>query len=473
MFELMNRNQVLQESIVRLQTATNSLSWFGPGSVGYGIASSTVGAASVLEAHAEEIYRDAFVRSGSGTSLQAAVEELGVVVPTTSRAYCYLVVVPEVSTVTAISGSGPYTLTVSTNFGWQVGDTVRVKGATANQTSTLTAASSGSVTLALSGATATAITTDLAANNTVRLLFRATVAADSSVSMQGGVTFGTLASVTTGDANPLFAGEGTSLALVDKVLCECTTPGASGNVDRMSATGLVVAVRGVKRVFNPLPATGGTDAPDDWTLKYLAAMSAQSTAQSPIRSIEGLTQRGVSLGLSDTAGSVLRAFSKPTDELNTVEVFAITRGLGTLSTTEKSDLATYLAEYTNPGLTYTVSDITLTSVEVSAEVTLSTGPAGESAEARRQRLRDAWARVASAVSDYINVARWNVGTDVSQSRVLEIVLADSDIAAVDVPTFLPADDVTVGSESLPTLTSLVLTDASTGYEWGGEIGQVY
>jgi len=469
-FELFDETQRTQDVVLRQLRTTSSVTYYGPNSVALADAEAASAAASRGEAHAEEAYRRSFLKASYGAYLADLAEMEGVPVADPERSGAYVVFVPEVSYVSAISGAGPYTLTISGFESWQAGDAFRIKGADDTETTTIaTVIGPTSVTVAAL-TNAAAYIADIAAGDAVRLLFRATVPADSVVSFQGGAVFGTIAAVTTGDANPLLAGEGTALSLVDKAWCECSAAGSAGNVARMTATGVTTGagatIRGVNRVFNPMAATGGSDTPPDGQIKYLVAHAGNATGQATARGIEALCRQGNS--------RVIRAFLSSTSALSTISVLTMPSNATTpLTSTEKSDLGMFLEEYGAPGITWSVGDVDTVSLEVYAALTLVPGPTGETSEGRRARLRSAWSRIASVVANYIDATRWPLAQTVSRSTLLELVLADREVTAVDTVSFLPAADLTVASTELPAFTSLSLVDSSTSYAWGDDIEQVY
>lgn len=459
-FELTDRNQLTQDAIRRVVAATRGLSYFGSNSAVAALVQAIAGAASVGEAHLEEGYRRSFVKPSSGAFLDALLEEAGRARQTSLRAALYVVFVPEVSNVTAIAGVGPYVLTISGYVGWQAGDSLRIKGS-ATEVATVISSTSTSVTVALGGAAG--FVTDLGNNVAVKLLARATVPADTTIQCQGGVQVQTTASLVTGDANPLLAGEGTDLSLVDKVWCEATVGGVRGNVQ--SVTSLSTPIRGVRRVFNPVPATGGADTQDDFEAKYTLAHASQATSQGTLEGSTALARTG--------NARVLRTALLTSNQLSTIKLSVLTTSLGLLTANETLDLQQYMAMMSIPNVAFQITGMTLTAVQIAYSVTLTPGATGETAAARRDRLRALWARMASAFAAYIDLRSWALGGTVPRSNLLAIALQDSDVSGVDTTGFLPAADVSIASTALPYLASLVITDTSTGFSVGDSLSQVY
>lgn len=449
---------------MRMIGATRGVTYFGPDSVAEAVIDVAAGEASTGEAHLEQGYRRSFLSAASGDALKEIATEEGVTPLTSTRSSCYVVFVPETSRVTAITGAGPYVLTVTGYAGWQVGDSIRVKGTTQTETATVTAIGSGTLTVAGLTYAATYVS-NIAAGNTVRALFRVTLAADTTVAFQGGLEFQTLAAVTTGDANPVLGGEGTALALVDKAWAECTTRGIRGNVARLAATGLKVAVRGVKRVFNPLPATGGTDAESDQRIKYRVAHIPQGLARTQAQSVETLAL----FGFPD----VLRVSVQGSIGINSIGLYALSASLAPLSATAKTDVASYILAHSPPAPSFTVTDMPIVSLEVQAVVTFAASSSSETSAARKARFDSMWARVASTLAGYVDPGTWTYGVTVDAGQLLKIVAKDPDVVSVDPSAFSPAADVTVSSAGVPKLARLTLIDASTGYTVGDDLSQVY
>ena len=461
--ELLDRSQLLQQAVVRLIAATPNLTYFGPDAVSTAIADAIAAGAANLQADLKEAYRRTFLKASSGAYLDDLAEEASRERGKLLRAHVYTVFVPETSVVTSIVDlAPPFVISVTGYSGWQVGDVFTIQGSTEYEYRTVAGIGAGTVETPILTHFASYVA-DIAAGRTVMVLFQATVPQDSLVNYQGGVVFQTLAAVTTGTANPIMAGEGTDLSLLDKAWCECTTGGARGNVARMTALGLVTPIRGVKRVFNPLPATGGQDSQDDFAVKYAVAHAPEALVKTPIKALEALS--------AQFNPRCLRLSLNSTSLLSTISLAALSTSLGALTADEKSDLALFLAGMSSPGMTFLFTNITLTSVEVSAIVTFASGPAGETAAARQARFRAMWARIASALAGYLDLRYWVEGADVPESDLLKRVTEDAEIANVDLPTFLPANDVVV--TVFPKLGRLVLTDTQTGYAYGDDLAQVY
>lgn len=464
MLDLKDQDQLEQEGILRFVAATDRATYFGPKSVVAGLIQASAAHAASGEAHVEEGFRRLLVPAAQGSYLRDRAIELGVTPKGPQRAFTYLVVVPKIARVSAISGSGPYTLTVS-GFAFQAGDAIRIKCSGEATTTVSSAPTSSTITVSLSSGLAGQIDDDLTAGNDVIILVRVTLPADTEVIFQGGTRFHTLDTVTTGDANAIFAGEGTDLSLVDKVLCEAVQPGAAGNVGCNTATGLATSVRGVDRVFNPLPATGGADTQDDYALKYELAHSATALAQSPLRALEAIAKQ--------LNTRVLRVSQKSTSALSTVSIGVLTLSRGTLSSDEKTDLATGIASRIAWGVRVKVSDIPLVAVEVSASVTLTFVGSAETATSKRKRLLAAWVNAAEKITAYLDLRTWPFGQTVDASTLLSIVRNATGIASLVTSSFQPETDVAVTAGALPYFASLTLTDATSGISIGDEISQVY
>lgn len=458
MMEVLTPNELFNNAVLNAISYDDSVTWFGKNSAQGSLLWATSNQASAIMASVAEIYRRTVLKASSGDSLHENAEENGVTWEgTATRATMYVVVVPEYAIVSNIAGGGPnYTLTID-NQTFQAADVVLVRGAdgTVTESAAVGAIGAGTITLPLTGANVAAWNADIGAGGEVVVIFQATVPADTTVTTSVGVTFETTTAVTTGNVNPIVNGESTALALVDKAWCECTVTGSNGNIEQMSVTGITPTVRGVVRVFNPVRASGGTDDKSDYQLKYEVAHTASALAATPQLSLEATAKQGNS--------DVFRLAYDTAGILNTISVRALTRSLSSLSSTAKTELAAYTQSRIPYEVTVSISDVTMTAVEVTATVNLTPG----------YTLKQVWIAAVTGLAAYLDLNRWPWGTDVDNSQLLRILLDTDGLASLDTATFTPAADVTVATNSLPYLARLTLTDANSGLSVGADVEQVY
>ena len=99
-----------------------------------------------------------------------------------------------------------------------------------------------------------------------------------------------------------------------------------------------------------------------------------------------------------------------------------------------------------------VSNLTLTSVEVEASITLQPG----------KTLEEVYRDAAGRLVTYLDYRLWVEGTDVDNADLLSIVNTTPGVATLQTSSFLPATPVVVAAESFPTLVRLSLRDLVSG-----------
>lgn len=434
------------EYITRLVTYTSELTDFSEGSINRALARAVAGLAENGELHYKEMYRRATLMNATGAALVDVAAEKGATQRPAARAKVPVIFVPETFVVTAIADVGATTeITVANSSPVQVGDSIRIRtgdGAT-SETATVTVITSTKITTATLTNTAT-YSADIGADQEVVVLMRVAIPADTVLASRASVNFQTLTSVTTGDANAVLSGEGTSLGLLDKAWAEAVTGGVRGNIEAFGITGAAVAIRGLKRAYNPVPATGGEDVEGDTALKYRAAHGPTAMSQGTLAWYTALVQQADQ--------DVSRVIMVSATDLRSVSLKVLSRSGSALSSARLTAIQEYLEDRVREGFSVTVANVTLTSVEISAVVTLT--PSGT--------LEAAFRDAASRVANYLDYTRWAFGMDVSSSALLNLIQNSSGVSAVDISSFEPGEDVAVGDESLPVLTVLALEDEATG-----------
>ena len=104
------------------------------------------------------------------------------------------------------------------------------------------------------------------------------------------------------------------------------------------------------------------------------------------------------------------------------------------------------------GMTVNAENITLTSIEVECQITLSFGAT----------LTEAWRAAADDLAAYLDWRTWAFGESPSASEMYDLIKNASGVDTVDLATFSPSGDPAVGAFSLPTLVRLSVLDTATG-----------
>jgi len=446
--EIKTRAELISDAIRRMITYTTALTYFGDNSVGLAIAKAIGGATS----GAYRLYPALLRRFG----LLAAVEEYATVAAEErgarrrggSRAGLYVVVRPHKARVTAITSGATDLLEVDDSTEFAATDSIRIRAADGtSETATIIAITSGTGPNAgdelevatLSGSYAPSLTAD-----DCTILLRHTIPEGSTLSSVAGVTFETVAALTVGDANPIFDGESTLLGLSDKVLCEATIRGSAGEIEPNTITGFTPAVPEIADVFNPERGFAGQDEETDYELKYRAAHGPARASMETGAWLEAICK--------DADMDVLRVFRGTSSLPRTMAVHVLTRSGGALSSGRKTALVAYLEQRIRSYLEIAAEDVTLTSVQVVADITLDPNTT----------LRSVWKAAAQEIVERIDMRTWEEGADVDEALLLSIIRDTEGVASLRTETFTPASDVVVADRSLPRLTQLTLTDLATG-----------
>lgn len=450
--ELKDRKALVQEWIQRFTTYTDRVTWFGLNSVAKAVAEACGGLAHYCVLLFIGLVRRFTVMAGSGDTLRQVATDRGVRPLSAVQAKVMVIFVPEGANVSAIVNAGANDdITVDDASPFQAGDSIRIRNGVGSVTETRTigAVAGNVITVpALAGVYNPA-------GEDVDILFRATIPKETEIETSVGVRFQTLEQVITGDANPVLDGEGTALSLADKVWCECTTREASGNIDPKTVTGLVTPIRGVKDVYNPERGTGGADDEGDFDLKYRTMQTPTGWNQETLAWLERMAAAANS--------NVLRALTTTASAIGTLAIKVLHRNGGTFTSAQLKEIGQYIADRVRSYMAVEVQNVTLTAVEVEAEITLE-------ADAN---LEEVWRAASSALATFLDWRKWKQGEDVDPSDLFDLVKNTAGVATVELASFLPAVAVAVGDESFPTLTRVSLLDVDSGDTINAELAQSF
>jgi uncharacterized phage protein gp47/JayE len=444
---LKDRKQLAAEFIRRFRQYTDLVTWFGPNSVMRAFALAMGGAAEGAERLYTALVRRITLMAASGTYLTSVAAERGSDRLAGQRAKVLVIVRPYQVNVTAITAGATDLIEVDDSDPFAVSDSIRIRNGdgTVTEIRTIIAITSGTGPSGGDELEVASLTGSYTpSTEDVDVLLRYTVAAGTTLLSNSGASFETLEAVTTGDSNPVLDGEGTFVGLADKVWCECTEVGALGNIDADTIDDFSPSIDDVLSVFNPEPGTGGADEETDYDLKYRTAHRPTLANQETLTWLEALLAKGNS--------DVLRAIRTTSSYVSTMAVKVLHRNGGPFSTANLTALDTYAGQRVRSYLTVECSNVTLTSVEVEAQITLDPDVT----------LEDVWKEAANRLASFLDHRKWAWGEDVDEADLLTIVNGTPGVATLVTATFLPASDVTVAVDSLPTLASLALEDTDSG-----------
>lgn len=438
---LKDRKQLVQEWIRRFVTYQDEITWFGANSVMRAWAEATAALVEGCYHLYVALVRRFTLLSSSGDYLSQVAAERGTTRLSETAAKVLVVFQPETANVTLITLVPPDIITVDDASPFTAGMDIRIRNEDGTVSEVVTIAGIVGNDITIVGALVNFYDPVL---EDIDILARVAVPTGTAIDTTSGVTFETLEAVTTGDANPVLDGEGTALALADKAWCECTTKGAAGEIEARAVTELVTPIAGVKSVYNPERATGGDDDETDFDLKYRTMHRPTIANQETNAWIEALAK--------EANTDVLRGRRVTSTTVGVMGVQVLRRNGGTFSAAELLGIELYLDQRVRSYMTTDVDNITLTAVEVEAVITLEAG----------STLEDVWRAAASAIVVFLDWRKWEFGTDVDEADLLTLVNNTAGLASLETASFLPASDVAVGADSLPTLVRLSLQDADTG-----------
>jgi uncharacterized phage protein gp47/JayE len=441
-----DRKELTEEWIRRFITYTDRVTWFGSNSVARAWAIATAGLVENSYQLYVAILRRFTLFASRDEDLAIVAAERGADRLTATRARLLVIIRPFSADVTAVTLGATDLIEVDDSSGFLAGDSIRIRNGdgTVSDVRTIIAITIGTgpnlgdeLEVAVLTGAYTPLTDD------VDVLIRVLVPEGTLVTADS-VQFATLENVTTGDANPILDGEGTFVGLADKVWTEATVRGASGNIEPRTITALVTPIAGVVDVFNPERGLGGADNETDFELKRRAIEGPSVQAQETAAWFEALAKQG---------NSDLIRVVRPEGEvaLGTLIMRVLNRNGGNFSATEIADMETFVEQRVRSYMEVSIENITLTSVEIEAQITIESDGV----------LEDIWREYSQRVAAYLDFRKWAFGTDVDSIAIRKILEDVPGVAAVDQATFSPSVDIVVTDISLPTLTRISLIDLDT------------
>ena len=456
--ELKTRLQLVADAVRRIITYTTEITYFGPNSAGNAIAKAIGGATSVSYSLYRGLLRRMLLMPSSGDRTDIVAESYGAEREGPQRASVLAIIRPHTARVLAITSTTDIEVASSSNFA--EGDSIRIRNndGTSTEIRTINSISSGTgpnsgdeiIVDALAGSYTPSTSAD-----DVGILLRHTVPAGTEITSTAGVNFQTVDAVTIGDANPVLDGESTSLALADKVLCECVEAGEIGNIDPDSLTGFAADQPNIRAVFNPERGDGGRETEADYDLKYRASHGPTRGSQETLSWAEQIAREG--------DNQVLRAITTRPLAVGTMAIKVLGKNGGTLSSVRKAALQEYVGQRVRSHLAVDIDDVTPTAIEVEASITLETNAT----------LRQVYTASADRLAETLDFRRAAFGELVDEAELAAIVRQTTGVATLTTSTFLPAADVLVDDESIPRFTRYVLTDTATGDSIGSDLTTSY
>ena len=355
-----------------------------------------------------------------------------------SNSSVILVFVPVSTTINAEAVAGSNQITVVDGSKFLLGQNIRLRGATGNPPDTETATIAGKPSTNVIEITEVLINT-YKTGSFVRL--RSAIPKETKFDSAQGISFQTTETITVGDLNPLFTGESSGLALLDKVTAISKIAGANSNIPAYSITKLPGAFSSaIQNVSNPIPADGGTDAESD--SQYRGRIQNAGARFS----ID--TKAFFAISAQQTDVTVLRVITKKAIEVNRLDCWIASRSGANYSSEQLQQIKIGVEQRLHSQVKINIYNLIFTSISVSADVSLKPG----------SNLQAGFNQIAARLSDFLDWRSWEFGATVDDADLLGMI--DGADAIENTGNFKingnsPAD-VSIADNSLPRFTGLTL-----------------
>lgn len=197
----------------------------------------------------------------------------------------------------------------------------------------------------------------------------------------------------------------------------------------------------LQSVVNEAPSVGGADAETDdqyrsRIVNYLATLNQGTRAfyEATARTIDS---------------TVVRTIVGRSAEPHTIKLLLVSRSGASYSTPQLTSMASALGPLVPVLAMVSVGNVVFTPITVVITGTIKSGFV----------VRDVIEQAARRLNQYMDWSQWPLSTDVQWDNLLAIVSTTDGID--DIKSFSPLRDVSVAANSLPKLTSISFTDATS------------
>ncbi len=444
---LKDRRAAAEEFVRRLLTYTTEVTWFGTTSLmrAWSLAVGSLAEGSGLLYVA--MLRRTTGLAAIGSYLTDWMADRGTTRLGKSRSKLFVVVAPTTARVLTITSTATDLIEVDAigDFAVAMNLVIRNGDGSTSETRAIIAITTGTGPNGYDEIEVASLTGDYEPDtDDVKVLARITIPAGELISTLSGPSFQTLAAVTTATANVVLDGESVALGLADKVWCEATVAGSSGDIDPLTVTALTTPVAGIASVYNPEPGSGGTDEETDLDGKYRAIHRPTLANQETLAWLEAMAK--------EANPDVLRAVRVTSTLGGTMMAKILHRNGGSFSDAQLREIEVYIAARVRSYMAVSLDNVTLTSIEVEAQITMNAGATLPGI------LKAGSARLAI----FLDYRKWRFGGTVDEADLLALVKFTPGVATLVTSTFLPAADTTPDADSLPTLVRLSLQDTVSG-----------
>lgn len=456
--DLRTAEELEREWILRLRAHSPAVTWFGPLGLIRGVAKAT----AALTYGAHRLYAALLARGllseATGDALTELSPSFGAQRDETGvRAAVLAIPLPVTSPVSDITG-----LDVEIPLGdgarYDVGMSVKLRNGdgTVSEGRTIGAIGSGTGPNGGDVLTLSALTGSYSpSTEDVAVVAQIEVPTRTVIESSEGVSFETLDTITTGAANAVLVGALPPLSLATKVWAEAQVFGEIGNIAPDTLIDTETPIRGIDRWYNPEAGRYGADVEEDADLRVRAAVGPSARNQETLSWLLALAQQG--------NRDVARAFLAPSTSVGTIQAKLLKRNGSTFSNAEFAALEAYMEDRVRSYMRVSLINVTQTAVEVDAVITLASG----------YTLRDVYLSASARLAAYLDWRSWAGGEDVDEAALLALVRTTPGVAGLETSSFLPAADVAVATDSVPTLARLSLKNSQTGETINATLSQSF
>lgn len=232
-----------------------------------------------------------------------------------------------------------------------------------------------------------------------------------------------------------------------KLVAQSVVTGAASQSERGSLNSMVNAanVTGgtLVSVTNPGPSVGGADIESDdqyrsRIISYLSALNQGTRVfyEAQVRSIDP---------------SVVRVYVSKGLGAHTVNVYPVSRSGATYTSPQLTAIAAGLGPVTPVQVSVNVQNLSYTSIDIAFTGTVKNG----------FTATDVLNNVAYNISNFLDWSVWGFGTTVQWDDLLALASNSDGVDKISPGTFTPSMDTAVAVNSLPKLTSITFTDATS------------
>lgn len=224
---------------------------------------------------------------------------------------------------------------------------------------------------------------------------------------------------------------------------EAAVAGEIGNVNAGEISVMVDEVSGLTAVSNAAPTDGGYNAEADEQLRNRAIIQLATISQGIEASYEAWAL--------EARDDVIRArpqYGHPTYSDKTIVVHLVKANAGLFTTSDLDQIANYIQSKAPLGVVIVCANIVWAAITLVAQVRRASG----------YELVEVTSKITKNLRLYLDYREWDWGTDLDWTDLYSLVGSTLGVDEVSLTAFSPSTNITVGDYSLPSFSSLQITD---------------